>query len=89
LTRALIALRRRRAAELIRGGQELLEGPPGVLCYRRGEATLVAVNTTAAPAIVRGWRGRLLMSSDPDRRADAHGTLRLDAHEAAVIATAA
>jgi glycosidase len=86
LTRSLIALRRRRAAELVRGDQELLDGPDGVLCYRRGPGTLVAVNTTAEPAAVRGWRGRLLISSQPGRREGADGTLRLAAHEAAVIA---
>jgi glycosidase len=88
LTRALIALRRRRAEELVWGPQELLDGPEGVLCYRRGRATLIAVNTTPEPAAVQGWRGPLVIGSDPDRRGGADGALLLRGHEAAVIAAA-
>jgi alpha-glucosidase len=88
LTRALIALRRRDAAELVRGGQELLDGPDGVLCLQRGARTLLAVNTTPEPAQVAGWSGRLLIGSDPDRRDGARGALRLAPYEAVVIARA-
>jgi glycosidase len=87
LTRALIALRRRHARELVRGGQTLLDAPDGVLAYRRGSRTLVAVNTTAEPVAVAGWRGRLLASSDPARREGARGDLRLGPYEAAVVSS--
>ena len=84
LTRTLIALHRR----LGDAGQELLDGPPGVLCFRR-DRTFVAVNTTDAPATVAGRRGALVVSSDPDRRDGADGRLRLEPYEAAVIAAGA
>jgi hypothetical protein len=84
LTRALIRLHRR-----LRGGQELLDGADGVLCYRRGDRIIVAVNTTPEPAAVAGRRGRLVMSSDPDRRDRPRGMLRLGPYEAAVIESGA
>jgi glycosidase len=87
LTRALIALRRRE--RLAREEQELLDGPDGVLCYRRGQRIAVAINTAAVPAAVPGWCGALLASSDPDRCDGAEGRLRLGPFEAAVIAVAA
>jgi alpha-glucosidase len=48
-TRALIALRRARD-DLVAGGYAPLDSPPGVWCWRRGEATAVAVNLSDVPA---------------------------------------
>jgi hypothetical protein len=47
------------------------------------------VNTTPEPAAVAGRRGRLVMSSDPDRRDRPRGMLRLGPYEAAVIESGA
>jgi alpha-glucosidase len=72
LHRALIALRRERE-DLLTGAYETLIAD-GVLAYRRGSGTIVALNLTAAPRTVATTPhditagGRIVMSTGLDRR---------------------
>jgi alpha-glucosidase len=85
--RSTLALARRLAAlraavpALQDGEQRLLDAAPGVLAWTRGEQVLAAINFTAAPAPLPA-AGRLLLSTDADRPADARG---LGAYEAVLL----
>jgi alpha-glucosidase len=86
LCRDLIRLRRR-TPDLVEGAYRSVDAADGVWAYRRGEATLVALNFGAAEAAVGGGRGRVVMSSDRRREgAQASGELCLAPGEGAVVA---
>jgi len=83
LHRALLALRRAFALEpyaTVRAGD-------GVLAYRRGARTLVALNLTAEPRRVGGVRGEIALSTHLDRRERVAGELALRRDEGVVLTT--
>jgi alpha-glucosidase len=88
LCRDLIALRRDR--EDLRGGAyEALETPDGVWAWRRGTATVVAMNHGDAPVAFPVGPGEILIDTDRTRggqRVD--GEIRLEPWEAVVLAEA-
>ena len=92
LYRRLIALRRAEPA-LALGAHTALASGPTVLAFRRahaGRAVLVALNFADRPCKVElpgADRGRLLLSTDPDRSVETPaGTLVLEGGEGALIA---
>ena len=85
LCRDLLRLRRA-SADLREGAYRSVEAPAGVWAYRRGEATLVALNFGPGGAAVPRVRGRVLLSSDRGREGrEAAGELRLAPGEGTVV----
>ena len=85
LCRDLIALRRERP-DLSTGAYAPIETPPGVWAWRRGDATLVAVNHGDEAATVPTIRGTLLIGTDRSRDGErVDGSLRLAPWEAVVL----
>ena len=66
LTRDLIALRRR-SDDLWLGAYAPLAGPPGTWSWRRGEATIVALNLSPEPASLEMPPGRIEIGTDRAR----------------------
>lgn len=86
LCRDLIALRRERE-DLHSGAYEALDGPDGVWAWRRGTATMVAVNHSDASAEVEVGTAEVLLGTERARRGEkVDGGLMLDPWEAVVIA---
>jgi len=87
LHRRLLALRRERD-DLLTGAYATVEAGDDVLAYRRGSATLVALNLTGAPATVEA-RGTILLTTELDGREGerADGELALRAGEGAIVRT--
>ena len=84
LVRDLIGLRHERA-DLRAGAYETLEAPEGAWAWRRGEATVVAVNLSDAPVEV-GVDGEILIGTDRSRDGErVDGALRLGPWEGAVL----
>jgi alpha-glucosidase len=78
LTRRLITLRRAEP-DLAAGSMSFIETPPGVLAWRRGARTTVALNLTDSDAIIDGVSGVHRAATMPLRegnRADGRLTLR-------------
>ena len=87
LCRDLIALRRERP-DLRSGASAPHDAPPGVWAWRRGEATLVAVNHGDEPASLEVGDATVLIGTDRDRDGErASGALALAPWEAVVLAT--
>ena len=85
LARDLIALRRR-TPELVGGSYASLDGPDGVWVWRRGEATVVAVNLSDDEVVLGDVEGTLALGTDRRRDGEVLGSgLRLGAWEAAVV----
>jgi alpha-glucosidase len=84
-TRALLALRRS-SPELQRGAYSTVAAGPGVWAWRRGEGTIVAVNLSDRPRVVRGTHGAIRASTGGGREGeDVSAGLRLAAWEGAVL----
>ena len=66
LTRDLIGLRAS-SPDLAAGERVPLDAPAGVWAWRRGQATIVAVNMSDTPATVEGVSGRVAVGSDRSR----------------------
>jgi alpha-glucosidase len=85
LCRDLIAVRRGRA-DLRSGASAPVESPPGVWAWRRGDATLVAVNHGDDAATVPRTSGTVLIGTDRSRDGElVDGSLRLEPWEAVVL----
>ena len=86
--RAVVALRRR-VPDLVSGRYEALDAPDGVWAWRRGAASAVVLNLSAASAEMASPAGawRVALSTDPARRAqDAEAGVRLGPWEGIVMA---
>jgi alpha-glucosidase len=85
--RDLIALRRERAD--LRGGiYETLPAPAGAWAWRRGDATVAAVNLSGSELTVDGIDGTVLVATDRARDGErVSGALRLGPWEGAVLET--
>jgi alpha-glucosidase len=85
LTRDLIALRHA-TPDLCLGMYEAVPSPPGVWAYRRGEATLVALNLQDAEVRVPGVAGTVAISTHRRREGDVlAGRLVLHPWEGVVV----
>ena len=85
LHRRLLALRRERE-DLAAGAYATVRAGPGVLAYRRGSGTAVALNFTGEPQTL-GLGGEVLLSTELDRDGEAvRGELRLRPGEGVVLA---
>jgi alpha-glucosidase len=82
--RRLIDLRRS-SPELLSGAYATIEGGIGVWAWRRGEATIVAVNLSDRPRIVRGVAGTIRFGTRDERDGEVAKPLRLDPWEAVVV----
>ena len=84
LHRRLIALRRSRD-DLSAGAYETLLAGPGVLAYRRGDATVIALNLGDEPASA-ALSGEILLSTGLDREGErVEGALALRAGEGVIL----
>jgi alpha-glucosidase len=84
-TRRLVELRRE-SPELRRGAYSSVEGGPGVWAWRRGERSIVAVNLSDRPQLVRGLTGSIRLDTGLGREGESvDGTLGLDPWEGVVI----
>jgi alpha-glucosidase len=85
LHRRLLALRRT-SADLAEGGYRTLLAGSGVLAYRRGDATIVALNLTGEPQSAP-LSGEVVLTTalDGREREQADGELRLGAGEGALL----
>ncbi|HSL63885.1 MAG TPA: alpha-amylase family glycosyl hydrolase [Gaiellaceae bacterium] len=84
LARDLIALRRRRD-DLVSGAYASLPSPPGTWAWRRGEATVAAVNLGDEPAEI-ATTGAVLVATDRARDGErVAASLRLGPGEGAVV----
>jgi len=85
LCRDAIALRR--AHHELRGGDSTtVDGPPGVLAWRRGGRFVFALNLTDRDAALPAVEGRLLLGSDRARDGEAiRGALRLRRWEGVLV----
>jgi alpha-glucosidase len=87
LARDLIALRRS-SADLRAGGYHPVAAPEGVLAYRRGERTLIALNLADDPAALDGVDGEILLGTRRERdREKIPGRLSLAACEGVIALT--
>jgi alpha-glucosidase len=85
LVRDLIALRRARA-DLRTGAYAQLDAPAGAWAYRRGEATIVALNLSDGPLSIADARGRVAVGTDRARDgAGVDGRIELGAWEGVVL----
>jgi alpha-glucosidase len=86
LVRDLIALRRVRA-DLRGGAYETLPAPAGAWAWRRGEATVAALNLSDREVEIEGMHGDVLIATDRARDGETvDGSLRLEPWQGAVIA---
>jgi alpha-glucosidase len=86
LTRSLIELRRG-STDLRSGSYESLPSPTGTWCYKRGDATVVALNFSEKPATVSGLDGVIKLGTNPGRSDErASEMIRLNPWEGVVIA---
>ena len=84
LTRSLIDLRRR-VTDLQAGAYSPIAAPAGAWAWRRGEATLVALNLSDRAITLDAVAGRVLVGTDPARAGEKiSGSLRLEAWECAI-----
>jgi alpha-glucosidase len=85
LTRRLIALRRDEP-DLAEGSMSFLDGPPGILTYRRGERTTVALNLSDDDATIDGLTGTIRAATPHARDGErVEGRLVLGPWEGAVV----
>jgi alpha-glucosidase len=85
LCRDLIALRRERE-DLHSGAFEDLQGPEGVWSWRRGSATVAAVNQGDAPTTHSLGAGEILIGTERSRAGEhVDGDIRLDPWEAVIV----
>ena len=85
LTRALIALRRERE-DLRRGDYSTVEARDGTWAYRRGKATLVALNISPDVAVVSDVSGTVILHSDgAAEERTVSGSLQLEPWSAAIV----
>jgi alpha-glucosidase len=85
LTRALITLRRE-SEDLRRGDYSTAESPDGAWVYRRGDATLIALNLSPDRIVIPDVVGDVLLHSDgPAEERTASGSLELDPWSAAIV----
>lgn len=84
LTRSLIDLRGR-VADLRAGAYSPIAAPAGAWAWRRGEATLVALNLSDRAITLDAITGRVLIGTDPTRAGEKISeSLRLDAWECVI-----
>jgi alpha-glucosidase len=85
LCRDLIALRRERT-DLASGAYESIDAPDGVWAWRRGNATVVALNHDDEPATLAIGAATVLIATDRARDGEqVDGVIRLDPWEALVL----
>ena len=85
LTRALIALRRDRD-DLTGGSYTAVDAPEGIWAWRRGVATVVALNHTESPLELPLGGGEVLLSTRRERVGQGIlDRVRLEAWEAIVV----
>ncbi len=85
LCRALIRVRRA-SADLVSGGYEERPAPGGVWLYRRGDATLVALNFGDSPAVAATGVGAVRLASLHDRSGEkVESELALAPWEGAIV----
>jgi alpha-glucosidase len=85
LCRELIRLRKT-TPDLAAGDMAFLAGPAGVLAWRRGSRTMVALNFSDEPASIDGVVGTVLMATAGARDGEfAGGALRLGPWEGVVL----